>query len=210
MVLDELKAIVKDLNAESKEQLLKNAINPTDNVKKIVEITKKYIERLNQTKKQENLYSYQDIMDLAIILLEENPDICDFYKKTIDEIMIDEYQDTNDLQVYFIDLIADNNLFMVGDIKQSIYGFRDANPQNFLNKYLDYENNNGGMLISLRENFRSRKQILLDINICFNTVMDEEIGGINYQDNQSLVYGLKAYDNEYPEQNYGIDFIKYD
>lgn len=209
-ILDELKGVVKDLNLHSKEEAINRVISTKKNTLKIVDITKEYLTRLNFTKKELNLYSYQDISDLAINLLENNDDIANLYKTKINEIMIDEYQDTNDLQVYFIGLIANNNLFMVGDIKQSIYGFRDANPKNFLEKYLSYEKNDGGMLITLRENFRSRRHILEDINQTFYQTMDEYIGGINYQDNQSLVYGLKAYDQVYENQHYGIELHTYD
>ena len=205
-----LKKIIQDLNIDSKEEAINRVLLTSTNVLKILEITKEYLNRLNEKKKKLNLYSYQDIMDLATKLLVDNEDIQILYKSKINEIMIDEYQDTNDLQVYFVSLISNNNLFMVGDIKQSIYGFRDANPKNFLKKYKDYQAGKNGQLIDLRENFRSRKQILDDINKTFNNVMDDTIGGINYQDDQSLKYGLTSYDNEYSNQHYGIDFIKYD
>ncbi|MBI9009503.1 MAG: UvrD-helicase domain-containing protein [Tenericutes bacterium] len=208
--IDQLRGIVKDLNITSKEIAINRVLSTKGNTLKILEITLDYLNRLKTKKKQANLYSYQDIMELATTLLVDNQDICDLYKSTIKEIMIDEYQDTNDLQVYFVSLISNNNLFMVGDIKQSIYGFRDANPQNFLDNYMKYQQGKDGQLINLRENFRSRKQILEDINKTFYHVMNDEIGGINYQDGQSLIYGLKSYDNEYPNQHYGIDFIKYD
>jgi ATP-dependent helicase/nuclease subunit A len=208
--IHQLKKIVSDLNIDSKEQAINRVLSTKVNVLKILEVTREYLKRLNEKKKLLNLYSYQDIMDLATKLLVENQDIQDLYKSKIKEIMIDEYQDTNDLQVYFVSLISNNNLFMVGDIKQSIYGFRDANPQNFLDRYMDYQKGLNGQLINLRENFRSRHQILDDINHAFNFVMSDSIGGINYQDNQSLIYGLKSYDHECADQHYGIDFVKYD
>ena len=77
----------------------------------------------------------------------EHPEIAKIYQENIVEIMIDEYQDTNDLQEDFISLIAKDNLFMVGDMKQSIYGFRDANPKNFLSRYHQYKNSQNGIVV---------------------------------------------------------------
>ncbi len=203
------KLMLEEAYILDKKSALSSILETKETVLKIVEITKTFLIELQQAKRKSNLYDYSDIMDFAILLLETNKDIVQDLKHHIKEIMVDEYQDTNDLQDYFISLIAEDNLFMVGDIKQSIYGFRDANPQNFLQKYIDYSKGNGGIAIDLRENFRSRKQIIQDINYTFEDVMDDEIGGINYKDNQSLVYGLKAYDQEATDQHYGVDFIQY-
>ncbi|XFA99201.1 UvrD-helicase domain-containing protein [Candidatus Izemoplasma sp. B36] len=208
---DSIKKIINNYELFSKESAVNNVLKTKTIILKIVEITREYLIRLANKKRELNLYLFQDIMDLATKLLEEHDDISNRYKKHINEIMIDEYQDTNDLQVHFVSLISNNNLFMVGDIKQSIYGFRDANPKHFLKKYLDYSKNNGGVLIDLRQNFRSRSQVLEDINHIFKEVMDHEIGGINYQAGQSLIPGQDKYNKHKKDnQNYGIDVIKYD
>ena len=207
---DSIKKIISDYELFSEESAINNALKTKPIILKIVEITKEYLRRLTNKKRELNLYLFQDIMDLATKLLEDHDDISNRYKKNINEIMIDEYQDTNDLQVHFVSLISNNNLFMVGDIKQSIYGFRDANPRHFLKKYIDYSKNNGGILIDLRQNFRSRSQVLEDINHIFREVMDHEIGGIDYQDGQSLIPGQNKYkENNKDNQDYGIDLIKY-
>jgi ATP-dependent helicase/nuclease subunit A len=208
--IEDIKKLFKDLDISKEDDLINNVLNTKKMVLKIIEIANEYIKNIQLKKEELSLYSFQDIMDLATRLLEENISIRNHYKNSIKEIMIDEYQDTNDLQEYFVSLISQDNLFMVGDIKQSIYGFREANPKNFLKKYYQYSNNQGGTLIDLRENFRSREEVLKDINTVFWQVMDQEIGGINYQDNQSLIYGLKDFDNKYPNQKYGVELIKYD
>ena len=207
--IDEIKKTLKDYELSTKAEAINTVLSTKPTILKIVEITRTFLYKLANEKQRLNLYLFQDIMDLAIKLLEENPSICNQFKKNINEIMIDEYQDTNDLQEFFVSKIANNNLFMVGDIKQSIYGFRDANPKNFIKKYLDYSKNNGGTLIDLRENFRSRNEVLEDINLVFNEVMDNEIGGIDYQNDQSLIYGQTKYDNKIESQAYGIDVINY-
>ena len=112
--------------------------------------------------------------------------------------MVDEYQDTNDIGDYFISLISNNNVFMVGDVKQSIYRFRNANPSIFIKKYNDYKNNINGIKIDLRENFRSRKEVLTSINMIFSKIMSEEIGGADYKSDHIIL----------PNDNYPIDESK--
>jgi len=207
--LIQIKTIFETSKATSKTVLINNVLKTKSLSLELLNLTKQYLNLLQVEKKKQNLYDFRDIFAFAIKLLEENPEIRDYYKYNIVEIMVDEYQDTNDLQVYFLNLIANNNLFMVGDMKQSIYGFRDANPRNFLDKYHEYSKTNKGKVIDLRENFRSRKQIIKDINLCFTHTMDEKIGGINYQDNQSLIFGLTEYEAEDKIDNYGIQLIRY-
>src|SRR5574344_1530118 len=103
--------------------------------------------------------------------------------------MIDEYQDTSDIEEEFISLIQNNNVYMVGDIKQSIYRFRNANPDIFRNKYNNYKNNNGGIKIDLNKNFRSRNEVLNSINEIFNHIMDDTIGNANYKKEHQLIFG---------------------
>jgi ATP-dependent helicase/nuclease subunit A len=86
---------------------------------------------------------------MSIKCLKENPNELNKLKYSLNEILLDEYQDTNDLQEEFISLISNNNVYMVGDIKQSIYRFRNANPSIFMNKYESYKDNKGGMKIDL-------------------------------------------------------------
>ncbi|QWB99382.1 UvrD-helicase domain-containing protein [Mycoplasmatota bacterium] len=159
-------------------------------VKVILQMTKEYLLRLKTIQKEKNLYSFDDIMAFAIRLLEEEKDIRTFYQNEINEILIDEYQDTNDLQDYFISLIANHNIFMVGDVKQSIYRFRDANPKNFMRIFSEYSNLDGGKAIRLKENFRSNRFLLDRINDLFLNIMNENRGGVNYRDNHGLVSGF--------------------
>ncbi len=160
----------------------------------VVEVLKEYRRRIRAYQFKEHLFDFSDIMHLAIELLRNHPDIAQELRDKTSEIMVDEYQDTNDLQEYLVSLFSRNNVFMVGDAKQSIYGFRDANPENFIKKYHDYSQHIGGKAINLSYNFRSRKEVLQGINQLFIPVMDETLGGVNYQDNQSLLYGNDKYD----------------
>ena len=98
---------------------------------------------------------FTDISKLAIQVVKEHSEIREELKNYFYEIMIDEYQDTNDLQETFISLIANHNVYMVGDIKQSIYRFRNANPSIFKEKYDLYTLQEEGIKIDLNKNFRS-------------------------------------------------------
>ncbi len=156
-------------------------------IKKIVE---EYLREYETSKFREKLFSFEDIMYLAIKLFKDFKDVRTKFKENIKEILVDEYQDTNDLQDEFISLLANDNVFMVGDVKQSIYRFRDANPKNFMRIYEDYSRNNGGISIFLQENFRSNKFVLSSINRIFTKVMTKNKGGVDYQKEQVLISGF--------------------
>ena len=93
---------------------------------------------------------------MAIDIVKENKEVNEEIKYYYNEIMVDEYQDTNDIQEIFINQIENNNVYMVGDIKQSIYRFRNANPTIFKNKYITYSKGEKGIKIDLLKNLRSR------------------------------------------------------
>ncbi len=138
---------------------------------------------------------------MAIKLLKENEQIREEVKNSFKEICIDEYQDTNDLQEEFISLIQNNNVYMVGDIKQSIYGFRNANPQIFKEKYDEYKDGLKGIKIDLLDNFRSREEVVLAINEIFSLIMDSEIGGASYQEEHLMRFGNEVYTKNKKEDN---------
>jgi ATP-dependent helicase/nuclease subunit A len=130
----------------------------------IVEFGEKFTKR----KKEKNIVDFSDVEHFALkILLDENAqptEIAKKYQEKFEEIAIDEYQDSNQVQEYILNVISrQNNVFMVGDVKQSIYKFRQACPDLFLKKYDTYslgEANDDGLKIQLFKNFRSRKNVL--------------------------------------------------
>lgn len=179
-------------------------------VESIINIVRLYNKKLKEYKDEYAIYEFIDIELMCIKLLKDNKDILDEVKGNYKEICVDEYQDTNDIQEAFINLIQNNNLYMVGDIKQSIYGFRNANPSIFKNKYDNYKNNFGGMKIDLIKNFRSRSNVLSGINTIFDVVMDNEIGGADYKNGHEMVFGNSTYtDNINELQSYETDIISY-
>ncbi len=182
-----------------------------DTIRIIIEILKKYFTRLDAYKRERGIYDFQDIALMSIKLLQDNPSIKEELKNSFKEIMVDEYQDTNDIGETFISLISQNNVYMVGDIKQSIYRFRNANPYIFKSKYDSYAKNVDGIKIDLLSNFRSRDEVLNNINKIFNYIMDDTLGGADYLNAHQMRYGNKSYIEEGKTlQDYNMEFLEYD
>ena len=212
---DAIKKEIDDLKElctyTSLEEAKDNIISTKDYVSIIIDIIKKLNSKLNKFKYENDLYEFNDIAKLSIKLLKDNEDIRNEIKYSLNEIMIDEYQDTSDIQEEFISLIENNNVYMVGDVKQSIYRFRNANPYIFKNKYDKYSNNDGGIKIDLNKNFRSREETLNNINILFNLIMDSNIGGADYKLSHQMTFGNLSY-NEIgkTDQNNNFEIYNYD
>ena len=151
--------------------------------------------------KSNNKFSFNKIASMGIELLEKEKRVREELKEEFKEIMIDEYQDTSDIQDRFISIISSNNIYMVGDIKQSIYGFRNANPKIFRDKYELYKNLEGGRKIDLNCNYRSRKEVIDGINDIFNQIMTLDKGGASYKEDHQLVFGNSNYIKEQKENN---------
>lgn len=192
-----------------KERLLEEEGKEKSKVRAIVDLTKKYIALFNEKKREKNLVDFSDIEHLALgILLDEEKkptEVALSYKREFSEIYIDEYQDSNYLQEAIVMAIEKNNIFMVGDVKQSIYGFRQASPELFMDKYKrfsHFENTNlegeDAKKVILSKNFRSRNNVLKSANIIFKKVMKEDTGGIEYDDDAALYPGADFEEgNEY-------------
>lgn len=205
-------------------------------MRKLAQILRDYIDLLNEHKSKRKALDFSDLEHYSVkLLVEKKPDApADFgfssgknyseiYRKTeialavtkcYDEIMLDEYQDTNSVQSLIFSAIARNsesadpreltdgvNMFMVGDMKQSIYRFRKAVPELFMEKFRRYTPYNSTTpdypaLITLGANFRSRPEVTECINFIFRSIMSEEMGGVSYDESQELI--ARAV---YPESN---------
>lgn len=202
---------IKDLTLYSEEELKEQIFLTKDYVSVIIDIILELDRRLTKFKYEKIAFEFSDIAKMAIKIVSENESIRDEIKNSYNEIMIDEYQDTNDLQEAFIKKIENNNVYMVGDIKQSIYRFRNANPGIFKEKYDNYSKHINGEKIDLLKNFRSREEVLNNINEIFSLIMSEEYGGVNYQNNHEMVYGNLSYINEgKTDYNNNLEILKYD
>ena len=209
----EISEIIKDINNMcyyTLDDIKNNLISTKDYVSAIINIIKELDIRINKYKRNINKYEFNDISIMAINIVKNNKEVRDELINSFNEICVDEYQDTSDLQESFINLISNNNVYMVGDIKQSIYRFRNANPLLFKNKYDKYMAHDGGMKIDLVKNFRSRYEVLDDINIMFNLIMDNYIGGAEYSESHNMIFGNTTYIEEgKTSQNNNLEIYNY-
>ena len=160
--------------------------------------------RFTEKKRERNLLDFSDLEHLALQILvkKENGNVVPgeaalAFSKQFEEIMIDEYQDSNMVQELILTSISrcsmgQNNLFMVGDVKQSIYRFRLACPELFMEKYDTYTTEDSeNQKIELHKNFRSRKEVLFDVNFIFRKIMHRNLGNVEYDDNTALYAGIE-------------------
>ncbi|MFJ7735934.1 helicase-exonuclease AddAB subunit AddA [Lysinibacillus sp. NPDC097287] len=181
-------------------------------IETLVELTEQFSEQFSMAKLERGIIDFSDLEHFAlqILTIEEDgnlkpsPIALDF-KKRFKEVLVDEYQDTNMLQETILQLVKNGdeqngNLFMVGDVKQSIYRFRLAEPKLFMRKYGDFveEPENTGMRIDLNANFRSRKEVLDGTNYVFAQIMGERVGEIDYDEKASLKPAAPYDDKEVP------------
>jgi len=207
-ISNEIKELKKYLTYDSISSIKEGILKTKYFTEVIIDIILLLDKEIRDYKNQYDYYEYTDIASLAIKLVKENEEIRNEIKNNLNEILIDEYQDTNDIQEEFISYISNNNVYMVGDIKQSIYRFRNANPYIFKNKYDNYSKNNGGIKIDLNKNFRSREEVIANINLIFNKIMDDEIGGASYEISHQMIFGNKMYKEE-GENNQNNNFEVY-
>lgn len=176
----------------------------------LISIIKRLDDKLNTYKQLTNSYTFNDIAKMCLKLF-DIPEVKEKIKESFKFILVDEYQDTSDIQEKFINQISDNNVYMVGDIKQSIYRFRFANCDIFRDKYFLYKNDpSKGKKVDLVDNFRSRKEILDSVNEIFSNIMFKDTGGADYKVDHVINYGLKSYDEKVFDENlYGLKVIDY-
>ena len=168
-----------------------------------------FVNAYRERKRQENAFEFADISHYTIEILENFPQVRETYQECFHEVMVDEYQDTNHIQERMLELLSNgHNRFMVGDIKQSIYRFRQADPQIFNEKFQRYaQNPQEGKLILLKENFRSSSEVLSATNDVFGRLMDQEVGEINYDSMHQLVF---ANTKLTPNPDNKAEFLLYD
>jgi len=168
-----------------------------------------FVNAYRERKRQENAFEFADISHYTIEVLENFPQVREAYQERFHEVMVDEYQDTNHIQERMLELLSNgHNRFMVGDIKQSIYRFRQADPQIFNEKFQRYaQNPQEGKLILLKENFRSSSEVLSATNDVFARLMDQEVGEINYDSMHQLVF---ANTKLTPNPENKAEFLLYD
>ena len=161
------------------------------------------VEKVHQRyKREKSAIDFNDLEHglLALLCDEKGEDtsLCLKLKNYYHEILIDEFQDTNILQFeIFKRLSSDSgNMFMVGDVKQCIYKFRNADPSIFMSLYKTYGREEGGRLIRLFKNFRSRREVIDGINYVFSAIMSDKVGGVDYTKDEYLINGASYPDGD--------------
>ena len=166
----------------------------------LAEVTERFIDAFAERKQDKNLVDFSDLEHFALeILVEEETgkptETAKEFQNAYEEIMIDEYQDSNYVQETILraisrEVVGQNNLFMVGDVKQSIYRFRLARPELFMEKFDTYETTDAPcQRIDLHKNFRSRDSVLTFTNDIFYQIMKRNLGGVDYTDEAALYCG---------------------
>lgn len=212
-----IESIQKDFEFQDEESMLHDIKNVAKIMKALVEVVKRFGEEYKEAKKVKSLVDYNDLEHycLDILIGEEGNEeeitpsiVAKELQEFYEEIYIDEYQDSNIVQETMLSVISrqDKNRFMVGDIKQSIYRFRLANPLLFRQKHDSYEKYNADVTlgdriyIDLVKNFRSRGNVLDGINFVFDQVMSREVGEVEYNEEVALYAGAT-----YPEPQDDIE-----
>ena len=208
-ISDTLKEIKKLAVYKNEEEIIQTLKSTYDTVQIIIEIILKFTEQMMAYKQEKGTYEFNDIAIMAIEVVKNHQEVREELRDYFQEIMIDEYQDTNDLQEEFISMISHHNVYMVGDIKQSIYRFRNANPYIFKNKYDSYSKSDLDKKIDLNKNFRSRKEVLENINTIFTLIMGEELGGANYLESHQMIFGNGVYLKEDAKCSHEMEIVRY-
>ena len=166
---------IKILNNQEKSKIIKNITN-------FIEIVKKFGKYFEKNKQKSNVLDFNDI-EIKMLELLKNEQFVDDLRAQYKYIFVDEFQDVNSVQGEIVSRISSGrNLFLVGDVKQSIYGFRFANPEQFVGLYNDYKSDADlGVAEEMNVNYRTNPKVLLFVNQVFNKIMTQERGGIDYQ-----------------------------
>ncbi|MCH5156609.1 MAG: UvrD-helicase domain-containing protein [Clostridiales bacterium] len=153
---------------------------------KLVEIVEKFDQMFFQAKKQRGGVDFNDLEHLTLQLLNDDETLAEI-RSRYKLVFVDEYQDTNPVQEAIISRLASpDNLFMVGDVKQSIYGFRGCEPSIFVDKYTRYLQTSEGRVEELNDNFRSNSDILEFVNVLFDEIMTMSFGKVDYSNTAQL------------------------
>lgn len=189
-----LAKLVKDFYFQEPLEMLSDMKQCKPYIHVIVSLVKQFDEYYTEEKRKKNILDFSDMEHYALRILRD-PQVAVEYQKQFKEIMVDEYQDSNYLQEEIFQCISrisqgEYNMFMVGDVKQSIYRFRLARPDLFLSKYQRYSiEESQTQRISLSKNFRSRSEVLKGVNYLFERIMKPRVGGILYDEEARLNLG---------------------
>ncbi|MEG2644665.1 MAG: UvrD-helicase domain-containing protein, partial [Enterococcus sp.] len=208
--LQEIQAMYFSVSPNEQVERLQEAL-PI--VEELVRVEKSFIASYSDKKREKGMLDFNDLEHFTLQILqtqiEGDRPAETYYRQRFTEVLVDEYQDINQLQETILQELSSEkpgNLFMVGDVKQSIYGFRLADPTLFIQKYHDFAEEEGGRRIILAENFRSRKEVLDFTNLIFTQLMDQAVGQIEYDQQAELINGFTAFP---PKETFEPELLVY-
>ncbi|OGO86622.1 MAG: helicase-exonuclease AddAB subunit AddA [Clostridiales bacterium GWE2_32_10] len=216
-IRDVMKDFIKDINQKifilPPNEMIKGMEDFYPVLKNLVDVVKKIDERFTAAKKERGIIDYSDIEHYTLDILTGNKKVTQNLREKYKYVFIDEYQDINLIQDTILTLVSKenpgySNVFMVGDVKQSIYKFRQAKPEIFLQKYNLYTKarDEQNTTVDFTRNFRSRDIIINFVNFIFKQLMNEDLAGINYDEHAQLYLGAG-----YPTTSHKIsDKIEFD
>ncbi|MFC6314996.1 helicase-exonuclease AddAB subunit AddA [Lapidilactobacillus achengensis] len=200
---EDLKKFSGDYFQRSETQIVADQKKAQQVVQTLAKITTEFISAYQTEKRRLKALDFNDLEQLTWQLLsyqdpqDQTRPVRDYYQQRFHEVMVDEYQDINPLQEAILQTVSQRdpgNLFMVGDVKQSIYGFRQADPRKFLDKYAAFKaTSNPGERIILAENFRSAENINASTNFIFEQLMHHDLVELDYDEDAQLKTGATAY-----------------
>ena len=213
---DEEKGILKELGQRyfqsSEEEILEMIRYVREPIEMLIELTIQFMEQFGMAKREKNILDFTDMEHFAlqILMTKEGEEIhmsqaARELSAKYDEVLVDEYQDSNFVQELLTTAVSGwinqkKNIFMVGDVKQSIYRFRLARPELFMEKYKSYSTEEAKeQRIDLHKNFRSRAQVLESVNFIFRQIMGEDLGGVTYDKDAALYPGASFPEGESEE-----------
>ena len=213
---DEEKGILKELGQRyfqsSEEEILEMIRYVREPIEMLIELTIQFMEQFGMAKREKNILDFTDMEHFAlqILMTKEGEEIhmsqaARELSAKYDEVLVDEYQDSNFVQELLTTAVSGwinqkKNIFMVGDVKQSIYRFRLARPELFMEKYKSYSTEEAKeQRIDLHKNFRSRAQVLESVNFIFRQIMGEDLGGVAYDKDAALYPGASFPEGESEE-----------
>ncbi len=208
---DDVKGMIKDLTSQyfyqDADGMLEDLKVTLPAIRELVDLSRDFARRFEEKKRERGLIDFSDMEQYALRILARKEDgkfvpteVAKEYQQQFAEIMIDEYQDSNLLQETILTSVSrmdakENNMFMVGDVKQSIYRFRLARPELFMDKFDRYSTGDAKeQRIDLHQNFRSRPEVIDSVNAIFRQIMHREVGGIEYDDSAALYAGASYAD----------------
>ncbi len=181
---------LKNFVSVSRKDVLAEIKEVSESILQLAQVTIDFEKEFSAAKRERGIIDFDDMEHLALKIFNSDKRTAKIYRDKFKVVMVDEYQDTNDVQEEIISkIVGENNFFAVGDVKQSIYKFRNAAPEIFLRKYKSYPALENSERIDLSKNFRSRKQVVDAVNSIFRKIMTEDAMEIEYDKDAELNFG---------------------